>query len=242
MSPPDGDVQGDDEMDLTAALQDVGVVPVVTVTRPEQAVPLAEALLAGGLACIEITFRSDAAAAAIETVRAHVPGVLVGAGTVLTTAQADAAIAAGASFLVAPGFNPAVVDHVLAQGVPMLPGVATPSEIEQALMRDLRLVKVFPAGALGGPAYLRALAGPYPMMRYVPTGGVTGDTLAEYLALPSVVAVGGTWPAESELVAAADWETIKRLAAEASSIVRRVRGGSEAPVVAAAGGPARQPA
>jgi 2-dehydro-3-deoxyphosphogluconate aldolase/(4S)-4-hydroxy-2-oxoglutarate aldolase len=219
-------------MDLAAALLDAGVVPVITLARPEQGVPVAEALLAGGLTCAEITFRSDAAAAAIEMIRSRVPALLVGAGTILTTAQADAAIAAGASFLVAPGFNPAVVDHVLGRGIPMLPGVCTPSEIEQALARGLHLVKFFPAAAMGGVAYLRALAGPYPMVRYVPTGGITAGDVAGYLALPSVVAVGGTWLAASDLVAAGAWETIRGLAAEAAAIVGRARSAD-----AAIGGP-----
>ena len=223
-------------MNLTAALLDAGVVPVITLARPEQGVPVAEALLAGGLTCAEITFRSDAAAAAIEMIRSRVPALLVGAGTILTTAQADAAIAAGASFLVAPGFNPAIVDHVLGRGIPMLPGVCTPSEIEQALARGLHLVKFFPAAAMGGVAYLRALAGPYPMVRYVPTGGITAGDVAGYLALPSVVAVGGTWLAASDLVAAGAWETIRGLAAEAAAIVGRARSAD-----AAIGGPSGPP-
>ena len=223
-------------MDLTAALLDAGVVPVITLARPEQGVPVAEALLAGGLTCAEITFRSDGAAAAIEMIRSRVPALLVGAGTILTTAQADAAIAAGASFLVAPGFNPAIVDHVLGRGIPMLPGVCTPSEIEQALARGLHLVKFFPAAAMGGVAYLRALAGPYPMVRYVPTGGITAGDVAGYLALPSVVAVGGTWLAASDLVAAGAWETITGLAAEAAAIVGRARCAD-----AATGGPSGPP-
>jgi 2-dehydro-3-deoxyphosphogluconate aldolase/(4S)-4-hydroxy-2-oxoglutarate aldolase len=211
-------------MDLTAALLDSGVIPVVTLARPEDGVPVAEALLAGGLPCVEITFRSDAAAAAIEEIRAHVPAILVGAGTILTTAQAEAAIAAGAAFLVAPGFNPAIVEHVLGRGVPMLPGVCTPSEIEQALARGLTLVKFFPAAAMGGVRFLRALSGPYPMMRYVPTGGITLGDVAEYLGLPSVVAVGGTWLGTRDLVGAGEWETIRGLAADAAAMVRRVRG------------------
>ena len=210
-------------MDLTVALFDAGVVPVVTVSRPEQAVPIAEALLAGGLTCVEITFRSDAAPAAIESIRAHLPALLVGAGTVLTTAQADAAIAAGASFIVAPGLNPTVVDHVLGRGIPMLPGVCTPSEIEQALARGLGLVKLFPAAAMGGVGFLRALAGPYPTVRYVPTGGITPANVAEYLAVPFVAAVGGTWLATPDVVAAGEWETIRGLAADAAAMVRRAR-------------------
>ena len=214
------------EMDLAAALRDAGVVPVVTLTRPEQAVPVAEALLAGGLACVEITFRSDAAPAAIEAIRARVPSLLVGAGTILTVAQADTAMAAGASFLVAPGFNPAVVDHVLDRGIPMLPGVCTPSEIERALARGLELVKFFPAAAMGGVAFLRALAGPYPMLRYVPTGGITPENAVEYLALRSVVAVGGTWLTTQDVVAAGEWATITGLAADAAAMVRRAREGA----------------
>ena len=210
-------------MDLTVALFDAGVVPVVTVSRPEQALPIAKALLAGGLTCVEITFRSDAAPAAIESIRAHLPALLVGAGTILTTAQADAAIAAGASFLVAPGLNPTVVDHVLGRGIPMLPGVCTPSEIEQALARGLGLVKLFPAGAMGGVEFLRALAGPYPTVRYVPTGGITPANVAEYLAVPFVAAVGGTWLATPDVVAAGEWETIRGLAADAAAMVRRAR-------------------
>jgi len=224
-------------MDLTAALFDAGVVPVVTVSRPEQGVSIAEALLAGGLTCVEITFRSDAAPAAIESIRAHLPGLLVGAGTVLTTAQADAAIAAGASFVVAPGLNPAVVDHVLGRGIPMLPGVCTPSEIEQALARGLRLVKLFPAAAMGGVGFLRALAGPYPMVRYFPTGGITPANVAEYLAVPFVAAVGGTWLATPDVVAAGEWETIRGLAADAAAMVRRARSANGS-LPAAAGQPA----
>ena len=210
-------------MDLTVALFDAGVVPVVTVSRPEQALPIAKALLAGGLTCVEITFRSDAAPGAIESIRAHLPALLVGAGTILTTAQADAAIAAGASFIVAPGLNPTVVDHVLGRGIPMLPGVCTPSEIEQALARGLGLVKLFPAGAMGGVEFLRALAGPYPTVRYVPTGGITPANVAEYLAVPFVAAVGGTWLATPDVVAAGEWETIRGLAADAAAMVRRAR-------------------
>jgi 2-dehydro-3-deoxyphosphogluconate aldolase/(4S)-4-hydroxy-2-oxoglutarate aldolase len=210
-------------MDLTAALFDAGIVPVVTLARPEDGVPVAEALLAGGLTCVEITFRSAAAPAAIAAIRTGVPALLVGAGTILTTAQADEAIAAGASFLVAPGFNPAIVDHVLGRGVPMLPGICTPSEIEQALVRGLTLVKFFPAAAMGGVRFLRALAGPYPMVRYVPTGGITLGDVAEYLGLPSVVATGGTWLAPHDVVAAGAWETITTLASGAAAIVRQAR-------------------
>ena len=211
-------------MDFRATLAQVGVLPVVTVTSREQAVPLAQALLAGGLACVEITFRSDAAAGAIRAIRSSVPGMLVGAGTVLTPTQADAAVDAGAAFLVSPGFGPDVVDHALARGVPMLPGIATPTELQAALRRDLRVVKVFPAALLGGPAFLQALEAPYPMVRFVPTGGVTPASLPEYLALDCVAAVGGTWLARASTVEAGAWDEVERLAREAAAVVLRVRG------------------
>jgi len=208
---------------LEARLRRVGVVPVVALARAEDAGPMAEALLAGGLPCAEITVRTDAAAEAIETLRARHAEMLVGAGTVLSVDQADAAIAAAAMFVVTPGFNPAVVDHCLAQGMPIVPGVVTPSEIEQALSRDLRLVKLFPAGTMGGVAYLRAVAGPYPMMRFLPTGGVTPANLADYLALPTVTACGGTWLCKPEALARRDVAGIAALAREAVDVVRRVR-------------------
>ena len=211
-------------MDLGATLARAGVLPVVTVASAEQAVPMAQALLAGGLACIEITFRSDAAADAIRAIRAGVPEMLLGAGTVLTTDQADAAIDAGASFLVSPGFGPDVVDHARARGVAMLPGIATPTELQAALARDLRIVKVFPAAVLGGPAFLQALQAPYPMMRFVPTGGVTPASLPEYLALDCVAAVGGTWLARPDTIASGAWDEVERLAREAAAVVERVRG------------------
>jgi len=211
-------------VDLGATLARAGVLPVVTVASAEQAVPMAQALLAGGLACIEITFRSDAAADAIRAIRAGVPEMLLGAGTVLTTDQADAAIDAGASFLVSPGFGPDVVDHARARGVAMLPGIATPTELQAALARDLRIVKVFPAAVLGGPAFLQALQAPYPMMRFVPTGGVTPASLPEYLALDCVAAVGGTWLARPGTIASGAWDEVERLAREAAAVVERVRG------------------
>jgi 2-dehydro-3-deoxyphosphogluconate aldolase / (4S)-4-hydroxy-2-oxoglutarate aldolase len=210
-------------MDLATTLAAHGILPVVTVTRSEQAVPLAEALLAGGLECVEITFRSEAAVDAIRAIRARVPRMVVGAGTVLTTVQADAAVEAGATFLVSPGFGAAVVDHALARNIPILPGIASPTELQAALARDIRLVKVFPAGLLGGAAYLRALQAPYPMMRFVPTGGVTAADLADYLALTCVAAVGGTWLAPASTVAAGAWGEVERLTHEAVGIVAGAR-------------------
>lgn len=210
-------------LDLATRLAGFGVLPVVTVATPDRAMPLVEALAAGGLACVEITFRSEAAAAAIAAIRAGAPDVLVGAGTILTRDQAAAALDAGAAFLVSPGLAPDVVDWALARDVPMLPGIATASELMAALSRGLRVVKVFPAGPLGGPAYLRALEGPFPMMRFVPTGGVTAANLPDYLALESVVAVGGTWLARPDVVAGGRWTEVELLAREAVAMVREVR-------------------
>ena len=199
-------------------------MPVVALPDVESALPLAEALLEGGLACAEITFRTAAAAAALPLVRTRFPELLLGAGTVLTSEQADTAIDAGAQFIVAPGTNLAVVDHVLARGLPMLPGVATPSEIEAALGRGLTLLKFFPAEPFGGIATLQAYAGPYAHVRFVPTGGISASNLAAYLALPGVVACGGSWMVRRDLLLARDFGTVTRLAAEATAIVRRVRG------------------
>lgn len=199
------------------------VVPVVALDDAVAAVPLARALLAGGLEAIEITFRTPAAADAIRRVTAEVPGVRVAAGTVLTRAQADEAIDAGAAVIVAPGLNPSVVGHVLDRGVPMIPGVATPSEVERALELELTLLKLFPAGPLGGPAYVRALGGPYPMVGFMPTGGIAAEALGEYLALPNVAAVGGTWLTPRDAVMAEDWGAVERLAREATTVSEAVR-------------------
>jgi 2-dehydro-3-deoxyphosphogluconate aldolase/(4S)-4-hydroxy-2-oxoglutarate aldolase len=220
--------------DLETSLRAIGVVPVVALTRVGDAIPLAEALLAAGLPCAEITFRTDAAAKAIEAVRSRFPDMLIGAGTVLTTAQADAAMGAGAQFVVTPGFNPVVVDHCMAREMLITPGVATPSEIEQAYSRDLRLVKFFPAGPMGGIPYLKAVAGPYPMMRFLPTGGVTIENLPDYLALNTVAACGGTWLCRADLLDTGDFGMVEQLAREAVAIVRRVRDGQDAAAAGAA--------
>lgn len=225
--------------DLERALEAIRVVPVVTVDRPEQAVPLVDALTRGGLPCAEITFRSSAAAEAIALVSAHDPEFLIGAGTVLTSEQADAAIDAGAKFVVSPGLNATIVGYVLSRGIPMLPGIATATELDAARGLGLRVVKVFPAEALGGPGYLRSLAAPFPMMRFVPTGGVTAANFGDYLALPSVVAVGGSWIAPGEVISAGDFAMIERLAAQVVARRQAFLGQSEAPASAQAAGGTR---
>ena len=193
------------------------VVPVVRLPDPGLAVPLARTLVDAGLPVIEITFRAAGAAAAIRAVRQEVPAMLVGAGTVLSVEQADQAIAAGASFVVAPGTNPKVIARVLGAGLAMIPGVATPSEIEANLERGLDVMKLFPAEAVGGVAFLRAVRGPYPGVSFVPTGGVSESNLASYLAEPNVLACGGTWIAPSAVLEAGDLAAIAELARRAAT-------------------------
>jgi 2-dehydro-3-deoxyphosphogluconate aldolase/(4S)-4-hydroxy-2-oxoglutarate aldolase len=204
-------------------LGDLGIVPVVEVPGVDRAVPLGRALLAAGLPCAEITFRTAAAADTIRALRDACPDLLVGAGTILTTEQADAAIAAGATFLVAPGFNPRIVDHARGRDVPMVPGVCTPSEIEGALAIHVEVMKFFPAEVAGGVAFLKAVAPVYPTVRFVPTGGIGPSNLADYLALPNVLACGGSWMVKKDLIAAGDVAAIERLAAEAVRLARSVR-------------------
>ena len=200
-------------VDVNEYFAQTRLVPVVVLNDAAGASPLAEALVAGGLKTAEITFRTDAAAAAIERMSEH-PDMLVGAGTVVTPQQADEAVAAGARYIVSPGFSPRVVTHCQQLGIPVFPGVATATEIQMALDAGLDTVKFFPAGQLGGPASVKALAAPFKDVRFVPTGGVTTDNLADYLAIKAVLAVGGTWMVAPDLLAAGDWaEVTKRTAA-----------------------------
>jgi 2-dehydro-3-deoxyphosphogluconate aldolase/(4S)-4-hydroxy-2-oxoglutarate aldolase len=200
-----------------------GIVPVVRIERAEDAPALARALSDAGLPCIEITFRSEVAAAAIRAIRVEVPGILVGAGTVVSTAQLDTAMAAGAMFVVSPGLQVEVVQACQDRGIPVLPGVFTPTEVIGAMDLGLSAVKLFPASSAGGPAYLRALAGPFPTMRFVPTGGIEAADLEEYLGVPSVLAVGGSWMVRPAHLAARDWAEVGRLAREARAAVETVR-------------------
>jgi 2-dehydro-3-deoxyphosphogluconate aldolase / (4S)-4-hydroxy-2-oxoglutarate aldolase len=201
-----------------------GVIPVVLPPKPALAADLGAALVEGGLPCIEIVFRAEGAPEAIEWLRATSP-LLVGAGTVLTVAQARAAIAAGAQFLVSPGSNPAVIDLALKEGILILPGVATPSEIEANLDRGIDVVKLFPAEVLGGVRFLKAMSGPYATVKFVPTGGIDPKNLAEYLAQSNVLACGGSWIAPPASLAAGDFASIARLAREAAAVVQAARTG-----------------
>jgi 2-dehydro-3-deoxyphosphogluconate aldolase / (4S)-4-hydroxy-2-oxoglutarate aldolase len=189
------------------------IVAVVTVEDAAQAEATTRALVAGGLTCVEIALRSDAAVEAIERV-SRIEGATVGAGTVLTPAQALSAHAAGARFAVAPGTSEEVVTACRELGLPFFPGVATPTEIEHARRLGLRTLKVFPAAQLGGPAFLRAVTATYPDVRFLPTGGIGPDNLREYLAVDSVLAVGGSWPVRPDLLRAGRFDEVERLARE----------------------------
>jgi 2-dehydro-3-deoxyphosphogluconate aldolase/(4S)-4-hydroxy-2-oxoglutarate aldolase len=184
------------------------LLPVVVLTDADDAAPLGEALLDGGLRCVEVTFRTDAAAAAIQTL-AKQSEMLVGAGTVLTADQVDQAVDAGARFVVTPGFGAAVVRRCQELGVPVFPGVASATEIMMALDAGVRTVKFFPAEQLGGVAMVKALAAPFRSVRFIPTGGVSTANLASYLAHPAVLAVGGTWMVAPDLLAAGQWDEVR---------------------------------
>jgi len=205
--------------DVIARLAQLRVIPVIILDNAADAQPLAEALLAGGLPCAEVTFRTAAALEAIS-IMAKVPGLLVGAGTVLKPEQAQAAADAGAQFIVTPGFNPRVVSYCVDHGIPITPGVSNPTIIEMALEHGLNVVKFFPAEASGGLPYLKAIAAPYGMMRFIPTGGVEPGNLRDYLAFPKVVACGGSWMVKPDLLKARDWPKITALAAEAVALAK----------------------
>ena len=200
-------------LDVPAAISAGRILPVVVLEDAAKAAPLAVALAAGGLHSVEVTFRTEAAADAIR-VMAEQPDLLVGAGTVLTPAQVDRAVEAGARFVVSPGFSPRVVAHCQELGVPVFPGAATATEIQLALDAGLDTVKFFPAEQLGGLAMIKALAAPFRSVRFIPTGGVNTGNLPDYLALGAVFAVGGTWMVAPDLLDAGDWaEVTKRTAA-----------------------------
>ena len=196
-------------------LQTAPVIPVVTVEDPDHAVPVARALLAGGIPIMELTLRTDGALEALRLVADGVPEVLVGAGTVLNPQQADEAVACGARFLVSPGASPRLLQHLTSVPVPVLPGVATVSEILTAIEHGFPELKFFPAGPAGGPAYLSAVSGPVPEARFCPTGGITPENMTDYLALPNVPSVGGSWLTPARLLVEQDWDAITELAEDA---------------------------
>ena len=210
-------------MNALERLRNAGVVPVVVLERAEDAVPAARAMLAGGVDVMEITFRTAAAAEAIRNVAAKCPEMLVGAGTVLTVEQCEKAVALGAKFIVSPGFDAEIVDWCAERGVAVAPGCVTPTEIMAALKRGLSVVKFFPAGIYGGLKAMKALAAPFGQVKFIPTGGVSADNLAEYAAAPFVHAVGGSWLCPKADVAAGNFARIAELCAQSRRIVDDAR-------------------
>lgn len=206
--------------DASAVLNVSPVIPVVTIDEPQDAVPLARALADGGVKIIELTLRTESALTSLKLIATEVPDILVGAGTILTPAQADAAVAAGARFLVSPGVTPALLSSMLALDVPVLPGVATVGEVMAVLEQGLDTMKFFPAGPAGGPSYLSAIGAPIPHVRFCPTGGISLATAPDYLKLPNVACVGGSWLTPAAAVAARDWARITALAGEAALLGR----------------------
>ena len=207
---------------MIETLKKIRVVPVVKINNPKDAVSMGKALIAGGLPCAEITFRTAAAEEAIGLLSRELPELIVGAGTVLTPAQADAAVKAGASFIVSPGFNPRVVDHCIDIDTPVFPGINNPTGIEMALERELPVVKFFPAEASGGLKMLKAMAAPYGDVLFMPTGGINAQNISSYLAFSRVLACGGSWMVGADLIEAGEFEKITALTKEALKAVAAV--------------------
>ena len=213
-------------MDMINTLGSAGIIPVIVIEDLVKAVPLAQALVKGGLPVLEVTFRTACAAEAIAKIKAEVPGAVLGAGTVLTKEQLLKAKAAGATFAVAPGFDPEIVKAAAAEGLPFCPGVATASELSQALSLGCRMVKFFPAESAGGVKYIKDLLGAFRWtgVRFMPTGGVKLANVADYLAVPEIVCCGGTWIVPKDALAADDYAKIETLARDAAELVRKLRG------------------
>lgn len=208
-------------MTIREKFASIGIIPVIKINDAEKAVPLARALCAGGLPAAEVTFRTPAAAEAIRRIRAEVPAVCVCAGTVLNAETAERAVEAGAEAVISPGTNPAVVKWCLEMGVPVIPGCATPTEVEACMRMGLDFVKLFPAEVVGGVAMLKALSGPYSHMAFMPTGGVSPENAAAYLAQKNVVCCGGSWMVPEKLLESGDFAAIERLARAAAEIARQ---------------------
>ena len=213
-------------MSIVETLGKAGVVPVIVIEKEEQAVPLARSLVKGGLPVLEVTFRTKVAAGAIAAIKREVPEAILGAGTLLTPQMVKDAKAAGAVFGVAPGFDPAVMAAAKEAGLPMCPGIATASELSQALTAGCEMVKFFPAEAAGGVKMIKNLLGAFRFtgVKFMPTGLVNISNVAEYPAIPEIVCCGGTWIVPKDALASGDWTAIERLAADAAALVREIRG------------------
>ena len=209
--------------ELEEKFYETGVVLVVVLEDAEDAVPLAQALVEGGLLSAEVTFRTAAAEESIRRMTEAFPQMLVGAGTVLTKEQVDAAAAAGAKFIVSPGFDPEIVDYCLEKKIPVLPGCISPSEVAQAVKRGLTIVKFFPAEQAGGIAMIKAMAAPYVGLKFMPTGGINAGNLTEYLSCDKILCCGGSWMVKGDLVKAGNFGKIRGLSAETRKLVDTIR-------------------
>lgn len=194
------------------------VVPVVVLDDAKDAEPLAKALIEGGLPCAEVTFRTEEAAESIRIMTEVYPDMLVGAGTVLTTEQVDKAVESGAKFIVSPGFDPEIVDYCIEKNIPVFPGCISPSEVAQAVKRGLKVVKFFPAEQSGGLAMIKAMAAPYNMLKFMPTGGINTKNLKDYLACDKILCCGGSWMVKGDMIKAGEFEKIKKLTREAKEL------------------------
>ena len=210
--------------DITESFEKLGVVPVVVLEDAKDAVPLATALVEGGLPCAEVTFRTEAAEASIRLMMERFPEMLVGAGTVLTVEQVDAAVRAGAKFIVSPGFDAEIVDYCIKNEIPVFPGCITPSEVAQAVKRGLKVVKFFPAEPAGGISMIKAMAAPYVGLKFMPTGGIDAKNLEDYLSSDKIICCGGSWMVKGDLVKAGEFDKIRELTAEACKLVASIHG------------------
>lgn len=205
-------------------LSGYGVVPVVVLNRAEDAKPLAEALCKGGLPCAEVTFRTEAAEESIRIMSENFPQMLVGAGTVLTIGQVDRAVGAGAKFIVSPGFDPEIVDYCIEKKIPVLPGCITPSEVAQGVKRGLKVLKFFPAEQAGGVAMIKAMAAPYTMVKFMPTGGISAKNLKDYLSFGKILCCGGSWMVKGDMIRNGEFDKIRELTKEAVELAASIRG------------------
>ena len=210
--------------DVLKRIEEAGIIPVVVIDDIKDALPLMNALVEGGIPAAEVTFRTEAAEEALKImIEAH-PEALIGAGTILSTEQAERAINAGAKFIVSPGFNPSVVDYCIERNITVIPGTVTPTEIEMALSKGLNTVKFFPAEAFGGLKMIKALSQPYNNVRFMPTGGINKENIADYLENDHIIACGGSYMVKKDLINAGDFEKIKELTKEAHDTVLKIRG------------------
>ena len=210
-------------MTIEERFEDFGVVPVVVLDDVKDALPLAKALTEGGLPCAEVTFRTEAAEESIKVMAEAYPDMVVGAGTVLTIEQVDAAVKAGAKFIVSPGFDPEIVDYCLKKEIPIFPGCVTPSEVAQAVKRGLKVVKFFPAEPAGGVAMIKAMAAPYNQLRFMPTGGIGTQNLKDYLEFNKIICCGGSWMVKADLIKNGEFEKICKLTKEAKELAKSIR-------------------